>query len=303
MSFVLFVAGFYNLIWGGVTVLFPNLLFDWVEIPRPNYPELWQCIGMIIAVFGVGYLVAGLNPLRHWPIVLVGFLGKIFGPIGFLDALYRGVFPIEFGVTILTNDLLWWIPFFLILRASYREYLRYNQELRYDEQSALAALEKVRGIQGKALIPLSSERPLLLFFLRHFGCTFCRELLGKLKKRNDLGRYQIVFVHMADHATAGRYLAAFPAAESISDPSQELYRKFGLTRGTPLQLFGPRVFLRGVIAGIFKGHLVGPLIGDGFQMPGTFLIKNGAIIDSFRPDAVCDEAELDGVLTCPLEVR
>jgi hypothetical protein len=102
-------------------VLFPNALFEWTGVdPLPNYPQLWQCIGMIVGVYGVGYLAAARDPRRHWPIVLVGLLGKIFGPIGFAQALYQGVFPITFGVTIITNDLVWWVPFSLILWDAYR---------------------------------------------------------------------------------------------------------------------------------------------------------------------------------------
>jgi ligand-binding SRPBCC domain-containing protein len=71
---------------------------------------------MIVGVYGIGYLIAANDSRTHWPIVLVGLLGKVFGPIGFLVALLRGTFPLLFGLTILTNDLLWWIPFAMILR-------------------------------------------------------------------------------------------------------------------------------------------------------------------------------------------
>jgi hypothetical protein len=109
-------AGVYNLAWGGLVIAFPHLLFDLNGIERINYPEIWQCVGMIVGVYGVGYLIAAGDPRRHWPIVLVGLLGKIFGPIGFAVALAKGTFPPAFGLTILTNDLLWWVPFALILR-------------------------------------------------------------------------------------------------------------------------------------------------------------------------------------------
>lgn len=85
----------------------------------PAYLELWQCVGMIVAVYGLGYFVAGVAPYRHWPITLVGFLGKVFGPIGFIKAIYENVFPLKFGVNIIFNDLIWWIPFFLILKNAY----------------------------------------------------------------------------------------------------------------------------------------------------------------------------------------
>ena len=60
------------------------------------------------------------NPLRHWPIVLVGFLGKIFGPLGYVSGVLQGDVPPAFGVTLPTNDLIWWIPFALILHAAWR---------------------------------------------------------------------------------------------------------------------------------------------------------------------------------------
>ncbi len=111
----LLAAGVYNLAWGTATIFFPHLLFDWTGITRCNYPEIWQGVGMIVGVYGVGYLIAASDSRRHWPIVLVGLLGKTFGPIGFADALVRGVFPPLFGLTILTNDLIWWVPFVMIL--------------------------------------------------------------------------------------------------------------------------------------------------------------------------------------------
>lgn len=112
----LWAAGIYNLVWGAITIGMPNLLFDLAGAQRLNYPEIWQCVGMIVGVYGIGYIIAAYDSRRHWPIVLVGMLGKIFGPIGFAFSLVKGTFPLAFGATILTNDLLWWIPFFLILK-------------------------------------------------------------------------------------------------------------------------------------------------------------------------------------------
>jgi len=118
MEITLRLAAVYNLLWGMVAVLFPVQCFEYFGMQPPLYPQLWQCIGMIVGVYGVGYWLAADNPKVHWPIILVGFLGKVFGPIGFSAALINGVFPLKFGLNILFNDLIWWIPFFLILRST-----------------------------------------------------------------------------------------------------------------------------------------------------------------------------------------
>lgn len=120
MFWTLMAAALYNGLWGAFIVFFPNALFQWSALTPPRYPEIWQCVGMVVGVYSVGYLVAAFRPLTHWPIVLVGLLGKVLGPIGFVGAHLQGTFNATFGLTIVTNDLIWWIPFILILRARYR---------------------------------------------------------------------------------------------------------------------------------------------------------------------------------------
>lgn len=124
-SRILIAAGIYNLLWGAFVIFRPDALFRWAGIdPLPNYPQLWQCLGMVIGVYGIGYLIAATDPVRHWPIVLVGLLGKVFGPIGFVWTAASGELPWRFGAVILTNDLIWWVPFTLLLRNAWRHVRR-----------------------------------------------------------------------------------------------------------------------------------------------------------------------------------
>ena len=137
MSRVLWLAAGYNLLWGALVVLFPLLPFRWMEMAEPNYPAIWQCVGMIVGVYGVGYGIAATDPLRHWPIVLVGLLGKIFGPIGFVWHASHGTLPWSMGLTILTNDIAWWIPFGAILLCAWRENSRHSCDQRERTDSAI----------------------------------------------------------------------------------------------------------------------------------------------------------------------
>jgi hypothetical protein len=114
------VAAVYNILFGAWVVLFPSSAFGLAGLDQPNYPELWQCIGMIVGVYGIGYAIAARDPIRHWPIVLVGLLGKIFGPIGSLGAVIQDRVPLEAGLIILTNDLIWWPGFGIALWLAWR---------------------------------------------------------------------------------------------------------------------------------------------------------------------------------------
>jgi len=115
MKHTLRLAAIYNIIWGAWVVLFPNMFFQLVGMEELNHPMVWQGMGMVIGVYGLGYWWAANNALKHWPIVAVGFLGKIFGPAGFLMNYLQGKVPFAFFYTLITNDLIWWIPFGLIL--------------------------------------------------------------------------------------------------------------------------------------------------------------------------------------------
>ena len=118
MRLTLKIAAIYNMLWGAWVVLFPLAFFELTGMQEPVHPTIWQGMGMVIGVYGLGYWWASFNPVRHWPIVAVGFLGKIFGPIGFVMNYAQGILPAEFGYTLITNDLIWWIPFALILNEA-----------------------------------------------------------------------------------------------------------------------------------------------------------------------------------------
>jgi hypothetical protein len=123
IQIVLKTAALYNIVWGTIAILFPFESFEILEMVPPRYPQLWQCIGMIVGVYGVGYWLASVNPMTLWPIVLVGFMGKVLGPLGFLAALVENELPLQFGIHIILNDLIWWIPFFLILKRVFQNKL------------------------------------------------------------------------------------------------------------------------------------------------------------------------------------
>lgn len=118
---ILKLAALYNLLWGAVVILMPNLFFDFAGMQRPLYPEIWQCVGMIVGVYGVGYWLAASNPYQHYPIVVVGLMGKILGPIGFAQAILAERFTLMFGINIIFNDLIWWIPFSHILWITWKK--------------------------------------------------------------------------------------------------------------------------------------------------------------------------------------
>lgn len=170
-----------------------------------------------------------------------------------------------------------------------------------------AILGEMATNKGESLGSLSDRKLVLLVFLRHFGCTFCREALTdisrKRKEIEDVGT-QIVFVHMTDWETADKYFARYnlEGAIHISDPECRFYQAFGLSKGSFSQLFGLATWIRGFDAGVLQGHGIGAQIGDGFQMPGIFAIRNGIIKSSFVHKLASDRPDyLELVKSCQID--
>ena len=106
-----YAAAAYNLIWGAVNVIAPSLFFDIIDAGEPNYLPIWQVVGMFVLVYAPAYWWAARRPARHRHLILIGLLGKILGPIGFVWAIANDDLPQAFGWTIITNDLIWWPAF------------------------------------------------------------------------------------------------------------------------------------------------------------------------------------------------
>jgi len=115
-----YAAALYNLVWGVVNIIFPELFFRLVGMVPPSYPPLWQVVGMFVLVYAPAYWWAARFPARHRHLIVIGLLGKLLGPLGFIWSVWNGSLPLAFGWTLLTNDLIWWPVFGLYLRDAAR---------------------------------------------------------------------------------------------------------------------------------------------------------------------------------------
>lgn len=156
------------------------------------------------------------------------------------------------------------------------------------------ALHSARSQRGRTLAGLSANQTVLLLFIRHAGCTFCREALADIarihERLNEHG-VKLAVVHMSTTSTADALLARYGLADAdhFSDPERRIYRAFELSRASWWQLFGPRVWGRG-LASIFKNGQ-GAIDGDGFQMPGAFVLRDARIVAAHRHETAADRPD------------
>lgn len=113
ITFIL--AGIYNICWGLWVSVDPNWLFRFAQMELPNYPEIFVCVGMVVGLYGVVYLEIARKPERGFILALVGFVGKILGPIGIFYYIYLGKWTFAALIMSLTNDFIWLLPFAVYL--------------------------------------------------------------------------------------------------------------------------------------------------------------------------------------------
>lgn len=134
-----------------------------------------------------------------------------------------------------------------------------------------------RSVVGVNLVPGALRdqlgEPVLLVFLRFFGCVFCRETVQDLRAlseaRDDFPR--VLFVSEAGKVEAQAFVRKYwPTAAVIADPKAEVYADFGVGKSV-LKAFSPGV-VSATRRALGKGVERGPADGSVFRMPGAFLI-------------------------------
>jgi peroxiredoxin len=160
------------------------------------------------------------------------------------------------------------------------------------------ALAYIHTESGASLLALAEGSPVLLIFLRHFGCSFCRQAISDVADlREELARRGVrpVFVHLGTPERAKPFFDYYGIGdvERVSDPEAKIYQNpvFLLPRIHPaLTLLQPSVWVGWLKGAIFK-HGIGAIKEDGHQMQGIFFLKGPKIVRQFRYRTIADEPD------------
>ncbi len=298
ISLVLKIAGILNFLLAVTLAFFSGFILAILQQESLYVVNsfLWlQVAGIGFFVLGVGYFVTSYNTLRNSVALVMGLLANLLGLI-FL--------PVHFGFFIFTSSILFgtmvamagWVAVLVTMLYYISKAGQAPQSIAYSYTEPLSkTLSRFRTQKGKSLLQLSNDQPILVIFLRHFGCTFCREALADIKRQKasiEEEGARLVFVHLASEEQALVFFEKTKLDDEhrISDPNGIMYNAFGLDRASFTQVLGWQSWVRRLPA-IFRGHGIGPLMGDAFRMPGVFLINRGEIIKSYRHDYASDRPD------------
>ena len=293
--FALRLAAGYHLLLFSIIWIAPALLAN-----NPAAVNFWRAhsIGTSFGL-GLGLLLASFNPLRQWAVIAASAsicaMMLIFA-VAFAHPVF--LFPwwhLTFGYAV------WLVPFSIILHDAWDEFIGL-QRVACPEIQRIAM--RSRTSLGVTLDELSRLSPVMVVFLRHLGCPFCREALTDLasyRARIESDGTRLLLVHIGSEEELLKRLAPeLNDVARLADPTQVIYRAFGLGRGRLLDVFGPMVWFRFIEAALRKGRGFG-FQDDIFQMPGVFVVYHGQVICTFRHQSIADRPDYLSLASTPSE--
>jgi hypothetical protein len=165
-------------------------------------------------------------------------------------------------------------------------------------------LREHRTETGRTLLELVDESPVLLIFLRHFGCSFCRQTLddvSRIRTQIEGQGVRPVFVHLGSPERAKPYFDYYQLSdiERVSDPEASLYAKpvFALPRKNVFSQFLVPSVWAAWFNGAIRKHGIGMIREDADQMPGIFYLRNREIVRAFRYKTIADEPDYLKLIT------
>ena len=116
MKFVLRFAGTFNLLAGASMICFYHEGYELLGLPKPDPVLPVQVMGILVALFGVGYHMVARNPAENRNILVLGFWSKALSSLAALSYVATGQFPWWFGVVVFFSDVIYLPPFYVIMR-------------------------------------------------------------------------------------------------------------------------------------------------------------------------------------------
>lgn len=164
-------------------------------------------------------------------------------------------------------------------------------------------LDQFIASNGQSLAAMSRNTPVLIIFLRHGGCPFCRQALADLAlKRTEIENAGLipVLIHMMSPTDAASLFAKYGLADlpHICDMDGKVYQAFEMRPGTINQVMGPRVWWKGFKAAVLEGHRPGIPQGDVYRMPGAFVLHRGEILEAVIPRNPAERIDFGTLARC-----
>ena len=86
-------------------------------VAKPEFVLPIQLVGLLVALFGLGYLMVDRRPMQNGNVLWLGMMSKLLGPLLALPWIFSGVLPIAMLAVLFLADTIYVWPFWRIYRT------------------------------------------------------------------------------------------------------------------------------------------------------------------------------------------
>jgi hypothetical protein len=119
MRLVLRFAGCFNLLAGLSMICFIHEGYKLLGVPKPELKLPVQVMGILVALFGVGYHLVASRPIENRNLLVLGFWSKSLASIlalAYVAGILSPQLPWWFAVVVFFSDVIYLPPFWVIMR-------------------------------------------------------------------------------------------------------------------------------------------------------------------------------------------
>ena len=116
MKFVLRFAGCFNLLAGLCMICLIHEGYKLLDVPKPELKLPVQVMGILVALFGVGYHLVAAHPVENRNILVLGFWSKAISSVFALWYVAFGPLSWWFVIVVFFADIIYLPPFYVIMR-------------------------------------------------------------------------------------------------------------------------------------------------------------------------------------------
>lgn len=116
MRVVLLLATAHNLLAGAGMVVFYHEAYKMLGLTKPDLNMPLQLVGILVALFGVGYWFVFRNPVENRNLLLLGLWSKALGSTLGIYYVAVGKLPLAFLPILFFADIIYLLPFYIIWR-------------------------------------------------------------------------------------------------------------------------------------------------------------------------------------------
>jgi hypothetical protein len=97
-------------------MVFYHECFKFIGVPKPHLMLPVQLVGILVGLFGVGYLIVARNPVENRNLLVLGFWSKALGSSLGIGYVLLGKLPPVFLVILFFADIMYLPPFWIIMQ-------------------------------------------------------------------------------------------------------------------------------------------------------------------------------------------